>query len=183
MTRSFRDAKTMAKALREQLAAADITISHARALELVAAQFGFADWNVLAARINAEPPPGPIRFEQAIPIIRSFDEAKAREFYCGFLGFAVDWEHRFAADAPLYMQVSRGTLQLHLSEHHGDASPGANAFIRMKGIAAFHAELIAKNYRNNRPGLETAPWGLEVQVHDPFGNRLRFCEQAEELRH
>jgi hypothetical protein len=30
---------------------------------------------------------GPFR---AIPILRIFDEAKAREFYVGFLGFQVD---------------------------------------------------------------------------------------------
>ena len=49
---------------------------------------------------------------------------KAREFYIEFLGFAVDWEHRFEGVAPVYMQVSRGNLVLHLSEHHGDACPG-----------------------------------------------------------
>jgi catechol 2,3-dioxygenase-like lactoylglutathione lyase family enzyme len=32
---------------------------------------------------------------QAIPIFRIFDVAKAKEFYVGFLGFQVDWEHRF----------------------------------------------------------------------------------------
>ncbi len=50
-------------------------------------------------------------FQPAIPIFRIFDEAKAREFYVGFLGFAVDWEHRFEPDMPLYMQVSRGGLR------------------------------------------------------------------------
>jgi hypothetical protein len=33
--------------------------------------------------------------------------------------------HRFAPDLPLYMQVSRDGSVLHLSEHHGDCSPGA----------------------------------------------------------
>jgi catechol 2,3-dioxygenase-like lactoylglutathione lyase family enzyme len=32
---------------------------------------------------------------QAIPILRIFDLEKARDFYVGFLGFRVDWEHRF----------------------------------------------------------------------------------------
>jgi hypothetical protein len=41
------------------------------------------------------------------PILRIFDEVKAREFYAGFLGFTVDWEHRFDRESPLYMQVSR----------------------------------------------------------------------------
>lgn len=181
--RSFHNAKTMARTLREELAAQSLDISHAKALELVAHMFGFADWNTHAARIAAEEQEAEaartsgVRFKPAIPIIRSFDEAKAREFYVDFLGFAVDWEHRFHPSAPLYMQLSRGDLLIHLSEHHGDASPGATSFCRMEGIEAFHAGLLAKNYKNNRPGLEKADWGLEVTVHDPFGNRIRFCEQ------
>lgn len=113
----------------------------------------------------------------AIPILRIFDEAKAREFYCGFLGFAVAFEHRFEPGLPLYMEVARSGIRLHLSEHHGDASPGSTVFVPMQGIRAFQAELLATNYRYNRPGLETLPWGLQVTVHDPFGNRIRFCER------
>lgn len=64
-----------------------------------------------------------ITFEVIIPILRIFDVAKADEFYQGFLGFWVDWDHRFDANAPLYRQVSRGSLVLHRSEHHGDGSP------------------------------------------------------------
>lgn len=37
-------------------------------------------------------------------ILRIFDEAKAKEFYVDFLGFTIDWEHRFESDLPLYMQ-------------------------------------------------------------------------------
>ena len=59
------------------------------------------------------------------PILRSFDEAKAREFFVDFLGFTVDWEHRFEPSLPLYMQVSKDDCIIHLSEHHGDCSPGA----------------------------------------------------------
>lgn len=112
----------------------------------------------------------------AIPIFRIFDEAKAREFYVGFLGCTVDWEHRFEPGMPLYMQVSRGSLVLHLSEHHGDATPGSTALVQTtEGLEALQAELIAKKYKNNRPGLETAPWKAKVmEVADPFGNRLRF---------
>lgn len=48
-----------------------------------------------------------MRFGKTTPILRIFDEAKAREFYEGFLGFKVDWEHRFEPDLPLYLQVSK----------------------------------------------------------------------------
>jgi hypothetical protein len=55
-------------------------------------------------------------FGKTVPILRIFDEAKAREFYIGFLGFVVDWEHRFEPNMPLYMQVSKDECVLHLSE-------------------------------------------------------------------
>jgi hypothetical protein len=46
-------------------------------------------------------------FGKTTPILRIFDEAKAKEFYIDFLGFKVDWEHRFEAGLPLYMQISK----------------------------------------------------------------------------
>lgn len=123
-----------------------------------------------------------IAFGETIPILRIFSVDKAKEFYLDFLGFSLDWEHRFAEDLPLYMQVSRGTLRLHLTEHHGDACPGATVFVRMRGIEALHRELAAKAYRYLRPGMERAPWGARVmEVTDPFGNRIRFNEDDQAL--
>ncbi len=118
-----------------------------------------------------------VAFDQTIPILRIFSVDKAKEFYLDFLGFSLDWEHRFADDLPLYMQVSRGSLRLHLSEHHGDACPGSTVFVRMRGIEALQRELAAKAYRYLRPGVKQAPWGARVmEVTDPFGNRIRFNE-------
>jgi uncharacterized glyoxalase superfamily protein PhnB len=118
-----------------------------------------------------------IDFTGIVPIVRIFDIPKADEFYLGFLGFSVDWDHRFDANAPLYRQISRGKLILHLSEHHGDGSPGARLRVMMRGVEAFHHEIAAKGYRYMRPGLEKMPWGtLETGVTDPFGNHIRFCE-------
>ena len=45
--RTYRDAKAMAKAMREALADRQIDISHAQALEIVARQFGLDNWNIL----------------------------------------------------------------------------------------------------------------------------------------
>jgi len=121
-----------------------------------------------------------IAFDQVIPILRILDEAKAREFYLGFLGFKVDWEHRFDDDAPLYMRVSRAGLVLHLSEHYGDAIPGASVYVLAKGVEAFHREITAKRYRYLRPGLGEMDWGGGsarcLNILDPFGNRIRFVE-------
>jgi catechol 2,3-dioxygenase-like lactoylglutathione lyase family enzyme len=115
--------------------------------------------------------------QATIPILRIFDEAKAREFYVDFLGFRIDWEHRFEDASPLYMQVSRGGCVLHLSEHYGDASPGSTVFVRVTGIDELHAELAGKRYKYLRPGIEIAPWNAKcMEVIDPFGNRIRFNE-------
>jgi catechol 2,3-dioxygenase-like lactoylglutathione lyase family enzyme len=120
-----------------------------------------------------------IKLLEVIPIIRMFDVAKALEFYCGFLGFAEDWRGEVFPGAPLYMQLSRGPIKLHLSEHHGDAAPGGTWVIQMTGIEALHSELIAKNYKYNRPGLEATPYEtLEVHVVDPFGNTIRFTQRV-----
>lgn len=181
--RTFRDAKAMAKAMREALAARGLDLQHSEALEIVARQFGLDSWNILAAKIEADAPRAsrePVLFEPPAPIFRIFDEEKARGFYEGFLDCRIDWEHRFAPDTPLYMQVSRGALRLHLSEHSGDASPGGNMVVYTKGVEALQKGLIAKNYRYNRPGLQRQEWGLECEVIDPFGNRIRFIEVAKE---
>lgn len=116
-----------------------------------------------------------MKFAAAIPILRIFDETKAREFYVGFLGFVFDWEYRFGPDMPLYMQLSLGDCRIHLSEHHGDACPGAAIRITVDDIDAFHAGITAKGYKYMRPGIELMPWGTrEMKVLDPFSNRLMF---------
>lgn len=178
--RTVNDAKTMAKTLRESLARKEIAVSHSECLEIVAQQFGVDNWNVLAAKISTEPgaTADGVRFIDTIPILRIFSVEKAMEFYRDFLGFQVDWEHRYEEDFPLYAQVSRAGLKLHLSEHHGDASPGSTVFVWMRGLADFHAELITKKYNYNRPGLEDEAWGLSVTVADPFGNGIRFNEKT-----
>lgn len=169
-------AKGMAKRLRSALADHAIDITHSTSLELVAAELGHRDWNMAVAKLQPAPADG-ISFQQAIPILRIFDVAKAREFYCDFLGFVVTMEQRHEPDLPLYMAIERSGLELHLSEHHGDASPGSTAFVWMAGVRAFHAELTAKHYGYGRPGIIRQPWGDQLEVHDPFGNRIRFCQK------
>ena len=119
-----------------------------------------------------------VDFLKAIPILRSFDEARAKAFYLGYLGCTVDFEHRFEPGMPLYMQVSRGGLVFHVSEHHGDATPGSAVFIEMSGVRALHAELAARDYPNLRPGLVEEPWGVSLKLTDPFGNRLIFNDRG-----
>lgn len=184
--RDHLDAKIMAKQLRQRLAEKAIELGHGECLELVANQLGYADWNTLAARIALAKRRGDdaatgIRFRSATPILRIFSRDKAREFYLDYLGFHLDWGDApltaGIGPAPLYTQISRDRLVIHLSEHHGDGSPGGAHWITMKGLDAFHAELAARKYPNMHPGIEPMPPRLRVmEVIDPFGNRLRFGE-------
>ena len=120
-------------------------------------------------------------FLTTIPIMRIFDVVKAKDFYVGFLGFTIDWEHRFDNVAPVYLQISKGDLVLHLSEHHGDCCPGSTVFVWMKGIEDFHASITSRGYGYMRPGIERTFYNsICVEVTDPFGNRIRFNEECAE---
>ncbi len=122
-----------------------------------------------------------MQFETVTPILRIFDQAYARAFYLEFLGFEVNWEHRFEEGLPLYMEISRGDCVLHLSEHNGDCCPGAAVRIEVVGLQKFHAELIAKDYPNARPELNKMPWGSwDMPITDPFGNRLIFTSLTDD---
>jgi uncharacterized glyoxalase superfamily protein PhnB len=120
------------------------------------------------------------QFLKTTPILRMFDIRKAREFYLDFLGFELDFEHRFEPDLPLYMGISLGSVVLHLSEHHGDCAPGAKVMIETTGLADYQAGLLAKRYGYARPGLIQQPWGATTMtVTDPFYNWLVFSEEDE----
>lgn len=116
-----------------------------------------------------------MNFGQTTPILRMFDESKTKEFYVDFLGFKIDWEHRFDDGLPLYMQISKDGCVLHLSEHHGDCTPGAAMRIETTELEKFNKELLEKQYKYARPGLNDTPWGTkDMTITDPSGNRLTF---------
>ena len=118
-------------------------------------------------------------FYNPIPILRIFSIEKAREFYIDYLGFKEAWSHTFESNTPIYLQVSLGDIVLHLSEHHGDGTPGSAIYIPMEGIDEYHGALSAKNYKYLRPGIIEQDWGTrEMYLTDPFGNKLRFAERV-----
>lgn len=49
-----KDAKTMAKSLRNALGNRNVQLSHSECLEIVARQFGLADWNTLLSKLPGE---------------------------------------------------------------------------------------------------------------------------------
>lgn len=114
-------------------------------------------------------------FEPCIPILRIFDYEKAQEFYIEFLEFEINWVHQFEPDFPRYIQISKGNCIIHLSEHHGDVSPGSSIRIQSDDVLTFTELLRSKKYKYSSPGTEEMPWGnIESSIHDPFGNKLTF---------
>ncbi len=101
-----------------------------------------------------------------IPIFRVVDATKAAEWYSR-LGFTVTGEHRFAPGMPLYMFLERNGVELHLSEHTGDARPGTLVYFWVDDVDAVAAEFGVE--------VETQPWAREVKLMDPDGNRLRVA--------
>ncbi len=116
-----------------------------------------------------------------IPILRIFDVAKAKEFYIDWLGFTIEWEHQFEPGTPYYIGIKKDNIQLHLSEHHGDATPGSKVYITCTAIEDYCKELMAKNYKYFRPAVEKTFYNtLCMDVIDPFGNKLSFNERLNE---
>lgn len=116
-----------------------------------------------------------MRYHSTIPVLRIFDMQKMQEFYIDFLGFQIDWKHQFEEAFPYYLQISKDECVLHLSEHFGDATPGASIRIATDDVILLSRQLNHKNYRHSHPGTEEKPWGsIEMTIYDPFGNRLTF---------
>ncbi|WP_066910091.1 glyoxalase superfamily protein [Millisia brevis] len=167
------DAEQAARALRASLSSAGLANpTHEQALETLPHTAGYRDWDTYSATLTT---PRPLL---AVPILRSYDESVARHFYCDYLGFEVQFEHRFAPDLPLYLRVARGDIEIDLSEHHGDGTPGSVVWIAVTGLTDLHRELRGRDAVGNlRPGIDrTAPGGPTMTITDPFQNVLRFCE-------
>jgi hypothetical protein len=104
--------------------------------------------------------------EQLIPIFRIKDGDRSRPWYAR-LGFEVTGEHRFAPNLPLYLFLRRGDVQLHLSEHKGDAPKRSLAYFWVDDV-----DEIAANFGT---AIDAQPWGDETTLIDPDGNRIRCC--------
>jgi hypothetical protein len=135
--RTSQDAKVMAKSLRTELSRRDITLSHGQCLDIVARLFGFNDWNVLAAWLDAETParasaPGKI----ALPLPTGWTFEGARLDYDA----GVDRQMRCGAGHPAVIRSRFATDLKHTQSH--------------SGLGALVQELDASAYRGKRLRLQ-----------------------------
>jgi catechol 2,3-dioxygenase-like lactoylglutathione lyase family enzyme len=104
-----------------------------------------------------------------VPILRVADAAAATGWYRR-LGFEQQFEHRFEPHLPAYVGIRREGAQIHLSEHAGDATPDTLVYMWVDEIDPIAAEFGVI--------VSEAPWGREISLTDPDGNRLRIAEPS-----
>jgi catechol 2,3-dioxygenase-like lactoylglutathione lyase family enzyme len=109
--------------------------------------------------------------QEVIPILRVASVDRAVQWYAQ-LGFVKEWEHRFEPDLPAFASIARGRGRIYLSEHEGDATPDTLIYIRHSELDAL-ADLLGQ-----RP--TEVPWGRELKVEDPDGNRLRISDPIDD---
>lgn len=116
---------------------------------------------------------------KGVPTFRITDYKKAMEFYVEFLGFSIDWEHKFGDNEPIYMQISKNGLVLHLSENKRFKT-GVIIFVETKGIELFHSSISKNKSKYLVPNILITNWNTkQLEIEDPFGNLLRFNEQPQ----
>ncbi len=116
--------------------------------------------------------------QTVIPQLRMTDAGRSLAFYAA-LGFTVDWEHRFAADMPLFAQLTCEGQTLFLTTHAGDCAPGCAVYFKVADVDACARAFAAAGVPIVQPPWDT-DWGTrELLLVDPDHNRLRFAQHAD----
>jgi catechol 2,3-dioxygenase-like lactoylglutathione lyase family enzyme len=126
---------------------------------------------------------GVTMIKHAIPLLHVSNAAAAVDFYCGKLGFKLEFEHRpegVEAD-PCYMGISRGGVWLNLSSFSGDGVAGGVVNLIVEDVDVLHEEFEARGVSIDS-GPVNQTWGSrEMYVKDADRNCLRFiCERVSE---
>jgi mannose-6-phosphate isomerase-like protein (cupin superfamily) len=103
--------------------------------------------------------------ESVAPIFRVADAETAVSWYAK-LGFRKVSEHRFKPELSAYVIIARDDVWLHLSEHTGDAKPGVLAYLWVEDVDSMAADFGVE--------IDDNPWGRDIELRDPDGNRLRI---------
>ncbi len=169
------DPKAMARRLRAALAEHGIEIGHSRALELVARACGARDWNTFVSRREA----GGVSPQPAVPLLRMIDWTATRRHYVELLDATVNTISDDGDHTPRYVTLTLpGGARLHLSEHHGDGTPGASVLVAVADLDAHLASLTSTGHGTPLAIADTDR-GRSITVHDPAGNRLVFVPADE----
>ncbi|MEM7243176.1 MAG: glyoxalase superfamily protein [Pseudomonadota bacterium] len=115
--------------------------------------------------------------QDATPVIRVSDYARARGFYAGQLGFDVIEE---GGDPARFGIFRRDKAQLFINawDGAGAAYEGWVAYIHVADIAATKADLDARSVAFVRGPVVTEYGMAEIEIADPDGNVICFGADA-----
>lgn len=116
----------------------------------------------------------PVRFLGTIPTFRVKDTAAAEVFYRDKLGFTTSWEHDPGDGHPVFLEMVRDNIALHLSEHEGDGPEEVSIHINVTDARALFREFLSAGAEIPDPPQD-AEWDEVVfSLNDLDGNTLRF---------
>ncbi|MGI9473968.1 MAG: glyoxalase superfamily protein [Rubripirellula sp.] len=123
--------------------------------------------------------PGGFSLRSSIPVLRMLDENQSKRFYLEYLGFEVDWEHRFSEDlsSPLYMQIRQGDSILHLNGHAESDAPTTEVRIPVEGLERFCEHLCQITVGEEKPEVVDPRYEgrrTDMNLYDPSGNLIVF---------
>ena len=114
----------------------------------------------------------PDEWSNWVPILSVKDAQASAEFYMRALGFKVDWEHRYEEGFPLYVQISRPPLTLHLNEHGGGAGGKVELFVRVPDVDAIYKNMLDQSVKPETEPTTQAYGIRDFCFTDPDGHRI-----------
>ena len=119
----------------------------------------------------------------SIPVLRMLDEENSKRFYVGFLGYEIEWEHRFrdSPESPLYMQLRQGASVLHLNGHADQDAPTAEVRVPVRHLGAFCQTLRERSGNQVMDAVDPRNEGrsTDLNLYDPSGNLIVFWSPSD----
>ena len=109
-----------------------------------------------------------------IPTFRTRDACITEAFYRDKLGFRTTWEHDAGDGHPVFLEIARDDVAIHLSEHAGDGPESVSVYVNVANARALFDAVTAMGAETHG-APEQMEWGEVVfSLSDPDGNVLRF---------
>ena len=111
------------------------------------------------------------------PVLGVSDSRAAEEFYCGKLGFELQFAYRpQETDDPCHMGVKRDNTAMRVSSFSGDGVPKSGVIIWTNDVDSLHEEFVSKGVPIDTPPIDQV-WGLrEMHIRDADENKLSFAQ-------
>lgn len=115
--------------------------------------------------------------QRVVPALRITDHERSKAYCVDTLGFAVEWEHRFGPNMPVFMSIVRDGMRVYLTQHRGDCQVGGLVHFVIPDVDAWHREFQERGARVAEPPNNDLGF-RNMTITDPDGNQLRFMEPS-----